>query len=277
MKLKQFAKNLAFGIASLALAGSAMAAPTYSFRIYAPGLCEGDSCATTSAPPPPSTDPYWSDVVSLLHMDGTNGSSTFTDQLGNTYTPSAASLSTANSMFGGSAGQFGGSSYIKAAASSNWNLTGDFTIEGFVNFSVLSTTVSSYTPTNQYIFDFGDNGTFLRYLGAPYSGMPTGWTLYGPGNAQILNYGGSAVTNHWYYWVVQRKGTTVSLFLDGSPVATGTYSGTVGGTSSTLTFGDYGGGSTYGLQGYLDEIRVTKGVARYSTGASAPASEFPND
>lgn len=274
MKLKQFAKKIAAGFVSLAMAGSVFASSATLFRIYAPGLCENNTCPTVSSAP--TTDPDASEVVALLHMDGTNGSTTFTDQRGNTFTASAATLSTANAMFGGASGLFSGSSYIQAPASNNWNFTGDFTIEGFVNFSVLSTAGTSFTPSNQYIFDIGANGTFFRYLGGVYGGMPTGWSLYGPGTTLILNYNSTALTNHWYYWVVQRSGTTVSLFLDGSLVATGTYSGTLGG-ASTLTFGDYGGGSSYGLQGYLDEIRITKGLARYSSSAPVPPSEFPNN
>lgn len=279
MKLKQFAKKLGLGVAALVLATGAMGAvPLYSFRIFAPGLCENNTCTTTPVSTPPSTDPYWADVVSLIHMDGTNGSSAFTDQRGNTFSSSGASLSTASSMFGGSSGLFTGSSYLTTAASTNWNLTGDFTIEGFVKFSVVSTTVSSLTPTNQYIFDIGANGTFFRYMGAAYSSYPAGWSFFGPGQSLILNYNAStAVANHWYYWVVQRQGSTVSLFLDGSQVATGTFSGTLGGSSSALTVGDYGGGSAFGVQGYLDEIRVTNGVARYPTSAPVPTSEFPNN
>jgi hypothetical protein len=88
--------------------------------------------------------------------------------------------------------------------------------------------------------------------------------------------GATPATNHWYYWVIQRKGSTVSMFLDGSLVATGTYSGALGG-NTTLTVGDYGDGSLYGVQGYVDEVRVTNGVARYTTSAPIPTTEFPNN
>jgi hypothetical protein len=58
-----------------------------------------------------STDPYWSSVVSLLHFDGANASTTFTDQTGKTWSAyGGVQIDTAQSKFGGASGLFNGAS-----------------------------------------------------------------------------------------------------------------------------------------------------------------------
>ena len=82
---------------------------------------------------PPMGDPYWSSVSLLLHMNGSNGSTTFTDSSSNNYTVTAyghAQISTAQSKFGGASGLFDGSvDYIRATPSTNLQFGGDFTLE----------------------------------------------------------------------------------------------------------------------------------------------------
>jgi hypothetical protein len=55
MRPLRFIKSLATGLGALALTGQALAAPAYSFRLYAPGICD---CEGASAPAAPAKDPY---------------------------------------------------------------------------------------------------------------------------------------------------------------------------------------------------------------------------
>ena len=80
-------------------------------------------------------DPHWSNVVALLHLDGANGSATFTDQKGHTFTAGgSATLSTAQQKFGSASLVLNGSTqYITSATSADWEMgSGDFTIEMWV-------------------------------------------------------------------------------------------------------------------------------------------------
>jgi hypothetical protein len=259
MNIRRFAKTVALGALGLALAGSVLAEPVYSFRIWFPGIAASGMQSSAS-------DPYWSEVSALLPLNGTNGSSGVVDEAGSSLRTSGVTFTSQTSALGGSSAAFTGQSAIQVDASDKFNLTGDFTIEGFTNFSVVGNT-DTFSPSNQYIFDIGQNGTFLRWYYA------SGWDFY-YGAQRILTYANTPKTNHWYYWVLQRRGSTVDMFLDGTKVQTGTYSGPMGGNQA-LTLGDFGGGNIYGLQGYMDEVRVTNGVARYTTSAPIPTTEFP--
>lgn len=67
----------------------------------------------------------------------------------------------------------------------------------------------------------------------------------------------------WHYFVFQRNGTSAKVFIDGATRASATVSGSVYeyyvqrwiGRSSNTTSQDWTGG--------FDELRITKGVARY--------------
>ena len=81
------------------------------------------------------SDPSFNNVSYLLHMDGTNGSTTFTDSSNNAVAVTAhgATLSTSQVKFGTAAGSFNGSSYISIPDSANVEIgASDFTFESWV-------------------------------------------------------------------------------------------------------------------------------------------------
>jgi len=85
------------------------------------------------------TDPDFASVVLLLHCNGSNGGTTFTDNssYGRAMTANGnAQTSTAQSKFNGSSGLFDGAGdYLTASASSDFTFgTGDYTIESWVYF-----------------------------------------------------------------------------------------------------------------------------------------------
>lgn len=208
----------------------------------------------------------------LFHFNGTNGSTQFVDEKGGSFVRSGVVISTAQSKFGGASGYFNGSSSISAPTPINMNLSGDFTVESFIRFNAVSNTWTSASPSNQYIFEIGGNG---------YGGVGSyfiwraglGWTFVQSGQP-VLNYASVPNINQWYHWALQRKGSTLSIFLDGQLVASGTFTNAIGSASTTFRIGNYSGGGTYGVNGYLDEFRITPGVARYSGNFTVPTSEY---
>jgi hypothetical protein len=79
--------------------------------------------------------------------------------------------------------------------------------------------------------------------------------------------------NAWYHIALVRNGTTVTLYIDGTSRATTTNSSTLGGT--TCTIGVYGTAfGTTAFKGYIDDLRITKGYARYTSNFTAPTSAF---
>jgi hypothetical protein len=218
-------------------------------------------------------DPYAANVVSLLHFNGTDGSTTFTDVLGKTWTANGnAQIDTAQSKFGGASGLFDGSAdYIRTADSNDFSFgAGDFTIEAFVRRANTST-----TKTLVGKWDGGSQREWIIYVGGPW--LQFSFSLNGSSDIVAFLTTSGLVATTWHHVAVVRNGTTIKGYIDGVEVgsyAIGTsslYSGTrpveVGYVSS----------DSYGpMDGHIDDLRITKGVARYTANFTPPSAAFPN-
>lgn len=213
-------------------------------------------------------DPYWNNVASLLHFNGTNGSTTFTDQTGKVWTHSGnAQIDTAQSKFGGASGLFDGlSDWITTPPSLDFEFgSGDFTVEMFVRVSALTNQVfigarndPGYTP-----FGIGIFGSKLQML---ISKTGTSWAATA---ADTVNF----TTNTWIHIALVRNGTSVVLYKNGVSAASATVSGNLMTFENYLQVGAWGT-SEYYVNGHIDELRITKGVARYTTSFTPPDKQF---
>lgn len=227
--------------------------------------------------PPPATDPYFAQVACLLHFDGADGSTTFTDQTGKTWTASGnAQIDTAQSKFGGASGLFDGSGdYISTPNSADLEfLSLDFTVEGWVRVP------SDPAGAGMLVGQWGDSNSswFLhvnssRRVGFVYStdgGYNGSYDLISAANV-------APAPGTWFHVAAVRSGAALEVFVDGVAVIThsigtlnlhnGARATTVGGTSATNPF--------Y-LNGHVDELRITKGVARYTSNFTPATAAFPN-
>jgi trimeric autotransporter adhesin len=244
----------------------------YTFTVTATNaIGTSAASAATSAVTPAAagggtTDSQFSNVAMLLHAEGANGGTTITDTKGNvTLSSSLGSVttSTTQKMFGSSALRFDGSSRLDTTSNAAFTMgTGDFTVEMFVRTDA---TLSNYT----------------WFFGTPTgNGLDLAWYVGG----QIKTFiGGSLVTignwtpsgGTWYHLALVRVSGTVTLYVDGTSVGSVLASTSI--TTDAMRLGMQGGsGASYPLTGYLDEVRVTKGVARYTSNFSVPASAFPD-
>ena len=225
-----------------------------------------------------ATDPYFSNTVLLMHMNGTNGSVySLGDTKGHVMTPvGSVQISTAQSKFGGASATFNGTTdYLTTPDSNDWNFgTGDFTIETWVQFNSLA--------SNQAIVDqYTDAGTTLPAWTLLYITGVGMYFAYHNGTSELvtLNSGTSGwATGTWYHVAVVRSGTTWTMYRDGVSVAQVTgNSTTMPDIVGALWIGNrnYGGNSAP-LNGYLDDIRITKGVARYTANFTPPTAPFPD-
>lgn len=236
-----------------------------SSSVFAPG---GGSAAPT--------DPYFANVSLLMHMDGSNGSTTFTDSSSNARSISRfgnAQISTAWSQFGGSSLLLDGNGdYLtipSAAALVNWWSTG-YTVECWVRVSTFterpsensSVLMGNMTPTsgNQF-WSFGprSDGKVLMYYfnGAGVSVVSA--------NSMSLN-----TPTHLAF---TQQSNVIKLFINGTLEATASVSGTPQSGSDPFTVGAC---QNSFFNGYIDEFRVTKGVARYTANFTPPDAPFPN-
>lgn len=230
-----------------------------------------NSNRSTYLPPvAPSTDTYFSNVSILLHGDGTNNSTTFTDsgpspktitRVGNTI------ISTSQSKFGGASIYFDQNDSYLSATSSDFTMgTGDYTVE------LWALAESSSTNGFQRIFSFG-GGTVGQVSVERYQDS-TGTTPFmintpsGRGNSYDI----SADVKSWNHVALTRNSGTSTLWVNGQ--ARNIVTDTTNHDHNVFYIGGYQGTTGYEWFGYLDEIRVTKGIARYTTTFTPPTQPF---
>lgn len=216
-------------------------------------------------------DPYWSSVVALLHFDDTPGSATFVDAKGHSFTSGGtATTSTAQKKFGSASLSLNGATgYVSSASSADWEMgSGNFTIECWIRPAVAVTTrMEIIARWNN--FGFGMQILDTGFLRAFCQGNTGGLVLCGPGATTVTH-------NAWHHVAFVRAGTTLQLFLDGVSQATATFTGAIDTITDTLDIGyDNGVASRY-FNGNIDEVRITKGVARYTGSFTPPTTPFPS-
>jgi hypothetical protein len=218
-------------------------------------------------------DSYWNSVKLLLHGNGADGSTTITDSsdAAHTVTPYGdAQLDTADKKYGTASILFDGTGDgLEVADSADWQFgTGDFTIEGWVKFDDTSgnDVLLTYAPSGG-----GAAAWLIRRSGTQWRmQIYTGSTF--KGNVDF----GSLTTGVWYHFALVRSGNNLLRFVDGVGEAAVDVTG-VGPTVPTspiLYLASILSSRTDCLAGRLDDIRITKGVARYTADFTPPAAEF---
>jgi len=243
--------------------GSALTAGDVLSVQYASAFKQGASYLVPSA-----SDPLFANVQALLHFEGTNGSTTFTDVIGNTWTSSvaaAAVITTALHAFGSACGDFTGSnSYISMPdAAANRIGTQDFCIEFQVNHSA--------TTANQTLFSKGyvSSGDIALQTDATGNNR---WILYLSGSAVATESAGTFGTGAWHIIRVRRSGTAVTIERDGTVVASGSSSANISNSTNPWCLGAAVAHSRSNpLIGYIDEFRLTIGNARSANATQAAA------
>jgi hypothetical protein len=220
--------------------------------------------------------------VLLLHCNGMNASTAVRDEMGHTVTCNGnAQISTAQYKFGGSSALFDGTTdYLTTPSSAEWAFgTDDFTIDFWVRFNSLTPYYQSLMGTcgdaannagwYLYVFRNGEPSTF-----AFYTCLGSGWSMYQETVPITLT------TATWYHLSIVRASGTLKIYLNGIKQATTQNTSWLGNITSTgvLYIGsDKDLVASAALNGYLDEIRITKGFALWTTDFNVPDKEAPSD
>jgi hypothetical protein len=243
---------------------------TYHVRAYAinsQGTTYGSDISFTTL-----SNGVDSNTLLMLHMDGTNGSTTFTDSsLSNhTATPvSGAKISTAQSKFGSASGAFNGSSdYLQYSDSADWSLgTNDFTFDWWEYRTASTGNVIGRYPSGQcsYAVGYYFGGNISCYL----STGGAGWDV-----ASGVSMG-SAILNAWTHYALVRSGNNFYTFQNGNLISTFNSSASIYNNSGATEIGSWTPGSVY-FPGYIDELRFSKGIARWTSNFTPPSAPYSN-
>lgn len=214
-------------------------------------------------------DPYAANVVLYLKGDGANNSTTIVDS-----SPSPKTLTRyGNTKISTTQGKYGGSSIYVAGGTdcletnyltdfSPWSV--NYTLEAWVYASSFSTwskfVVSENIPVligrvnreninNEWSFGVDNTNTLAFYY-------------YSNSQLRIIKGANNTVSlNSWNHIAMTNTASGITLFTNGIASSVTPIVGTPVTASYPLTIGRYYANS---LTGYLDSIRITKNVARYS-------------
>ena len=226
---------------------------------------------------PVEGDPYWGNVVLALHMDGTNGSTTFTDQKGKTVTAKGnAQISTAQSKFGGASAMFDGTGdYLEIPASTDMDFgSGDFTIELW--YLPGSIAAAQHILTRKSAAAASDGFILAQSSGDPTKIIVRAGDSSTTGFEVSITCSESLVVGMWYHVAVTRSGGIFRLFIDGVCQSVGGWGGIIHYASTPTYVGISYDLSTGSVNGYIDDLRITNGVARYIHDFTPPSAQFPH-
>ena len=210
----------------------------------------------------PSTTPLTAITNTSLLVRGDTGAFYDLSNNGNSMTSTGTTaVTTQVKKFGSESASYTATAYQTVADAVNLQLgTGDYTIEAWVYRNAAGVLHS------------------LICKGA----AATGWLLQVNSSNQlvftvtstaILTSTTTIAATTWTFVTVTRSGTSTRLFVGGNLEATATDSTNFNQTNALLVGSDRSNAN--GLNGYLDDIRITKGVARYTATFTPPTATFP--
>ncbi len=226
-------------------------------------------------------DPNYNSVSLLLHFDGADGSTTFTDNSPTPKTPTVngnAQIDTAVFKFGGASGLFDGTGdYLQYAQNAAFDFgSGDYTIELQYKPNVTNTTQVFLAYTKTTVAVNADVAFVFSYNGATTQKVQ--FVVYTQaGGTVVVASTNNLPTSDFTEIALSRVGTAYYLFMNGVLENTVFESGLINApTGRVLRVGSYHDGTPFPLNGWIDELRITKGVGRYTTGYTPQTSAFPN-
>ena len=226
-----------------------------------------------ASPPSPPVDPGL--TLALLHFDGADGSTTFTDSspvpltYGQEYVNNT--ISTTQSKFGGA------SLFVSTDTSSGVRNSGindkfvlgnsDFTIECWFY-------TTSIDDVNRGIIGFADRHGIKIQNGLLSAAVYTGYT----GGYNIVTNTNAVLANTWNHVAVVRQSTLLKLYVNGVGSTSSPNLGTSplvndGNNYFKVTQGIYQGDFISSISGFIDEVRFRK-EAVYTGNFTPPTAPF---
>jgi len=217
------------------------------------------------------------DCKLMLHMDGTDASTTFTDSSSSPKTMTAngdAQIDTAQSKFGGASGLFDGTGdFLSTPDLSDFDLgSSDFTVDMWIRFDPSFTNNHVFcsqldTPNNRgYFFDYN---TGLRF----------GYSTDGTVATQVVTtFAWTPSASTWYHVAFVRSGNNFYAFADGTQRGSTLNMTGVTIFNSTTSFRvgavAVAGTASNFMYGWIDELRIVKGTAVWTANFTPPSAAY---
>lgn len=211
----------------------------------------------------------------LIHSNTTDGSTTFVDSSvgGSTHTITPDALTKhstdqqkfgTSSIFGDINNDFAGVLTLDASADYDFG-SGDFTVD-FWFFPTTSTYIELYGGTYSLAIVYNSGGVRNICIGA--YGTTVSHTGNGVGSISLT-------LNAWNHIAITRDGDNWRTFINGVKDVDIVVSGTISEAGIyTPLIGKITGWARATFDGYIDEFRISKGIARWTANFTPPVSEY---
>jgi hypothetical protein len=234
-------------------------------------ILKGTQLYTATFTPP--TSPLTAIANTALLCSMTNGAVIDNAMINELETVGNAQISTAQSKFGGSSIYFDGNGdYLFAPDNPAYDFgSGDFTIE----FWIYRAATGDFMPIEKTI-----NGQFGSwYIQFTTATNVISWNCSSTGASNNMfnnvSFGTLPSLSTWYHVAVVRNGSTFTGYINGTGTSIGTSTATIFKSTYGITVGAHNGSASFYLNGYMDDIRLTRGVARYTANFTPPTAPFP--
>lgn len=243
------------------------ATSTYYMQGYLSNLrlVKGTAVYTTAFTPP--TAPVTAISGTSLLLNFTNAG-IYDAAMNNVMeTVGSAQVSAAQAKYGTTSAYFpAASSYLNAPTSQNavFN-TGDFTVEAWI-YSVATT--AGYTCILSSRDPLTSNANAVFFGLKPTTNQLTFYT-----SGEIIGTSTAVSTGTWTHVALVRSSGTATIYINGTSAGTASFTTSLTGTGLSIG-NEYNGASSNGGL-YVDDLRITKGYARYTSSFTPPTQALP--
>lgn len=210
----------------------------------------------------------------LLHMDGSNGGTTFTDVAAGgsakTWTPTNATTSTAAAKFGATS-MLTASGYITTPDHADFTLgSGNWTLDFWLNFNGTSGFVNILGQSDAA----GGADSQSIYLQRSSGGVVFATLRDGVGSKGVSSTTNLNSTSSWNHFALVRSGSSGLLFLNGAQEGSVSLSGAMWDGNGAWSIGRLGASTSSPSSFYFDEVRLSVGIARWTGNFTPPVSAY---
>ena len=194
-----------------------------------------------------------------------------------------AQLDTAQKQFGSASGLFGNvaADYVDTPAHADFDFgTENFTIDFFIRMASVAyiqdvlAIGQDNPPVNGFL-----NIAAQAYLDGSFNADKFSLYLYFGGAWHNMSWDCTLLANTWYHVAVVRNGNVFTLYINGVSKGNNNLEGSIGASNQPLMFGKGGvtAGADYYFGGWVDEIRISKGIARWTENFDVPTEAHTPD
>lgn len=220
----------------------------------------------------PPTSQYTTDSYTklLLHFEGDRSLS------GHTIVPyTEMEVRNSEKKMGKGSMYFNGSSYLRIEDSDDWSFgSGDFTVDFWYNF--IEDKFSHFV--GQYTMGYNVNNSWNIAYRSDTHKLMFSYSTTGSDYTTIESNIWTPVLNTWYHIACVRNNNTLTFYVDGQSKGSYTLNSNIADSNKYFFIGrnnyNFTTGGYWMLKGHMDELRISKGVARWTSNFTPPTSEY---